>query len=99
MEFEPENLTEKAGAALGVVGHRIQGDLGRFKEFIEHQGTETGGWRGEVDRAPQQGESRMASRGGSPAQSVPPQGDTGFGTGGSVPGNPADLDRNRPNPL
>jgi ribosome-associated toxin RatA of RatAB toxin-antitoxin module len=115
MEFEPENLTEKAGAVLGVVGHRVQGDLGRFKEFIEHRGTETGGWRGEVDRSPQQGESRMASRGGSPAQSVPPQGDPDFagehtsstfanepapeGPDESVPNNPAGMDRNRRNPF
>jgi uncharacterized membrane protein len=74
MEFEPEGLVEKAGAAMGVVGHRIQGDLGRFKEFIEDHGAE-GGWRGDVDRAPQQGESRMAARGGSPDQSLPPQGE------------------------
>ena len=25
-------------------------DLGNFKKFIESQGTETGAWRGEVDR-------------------------------------------------
>jgi ribosome-associated toxin RatA of RatAB toxin-antitoxin module len=115
MEYEPENLTEKAGAALGVVGHRIQGDLGRFKEFIEHRGAETGGWRGEVGRSPQQGESRMASRGGSPAQSVPPQGDPDFAgehtsstfanepapeaPDESVPNNPAGMDRNRRNPF
>ncbi|GAB1509378.1 hypothetical protein JCM33774_14190 [Actinophytocola sp. KF-1] len=96
MDFEPESLTEKAGAALGVVGHRIQGDLSRFKEFIEHRGAETGGWRGDVDRAPQQGESRMAPRGGSPAQSVPPM---GAGPGGAVPGDPAGMDRDRNNPF
>jgi uncharacterized membrane protein len=54
MEFAPESVTEKAGAALGVVGHRVQGDLNRFKEFIEHRGGETGGWRGDVDAPPQQ---------------------------------------------
>jgi ribosome-associated toxin RatA of RatAB toxin-antitoxin module len=75
MEYEPETLTEKAGTALGVVGHRIEDDLKRFKNFIEHRDDETGAWRGEVDRAPQEGEHRMASRGGSPSQSVPPMGD------------------------
>jgi uncharacterized membrane protein len=55
MEYEPETLTEKAGAALGAVGHRIQGDLDRFKEFIERRGQETGAWRGDVPRSPQQG--------------------------------------------
>jgi uncharacterized membrane protein len=54
MEYQPESLTEKAGAALGVVGHRVKGDLDRFKDFIEQQGTETGAWRGDVDAPPQQ---------------------------------------------
>jgi uncharacterized membrane protein len=72
MDYEPDTLTEKAGAALGVVGHRIQGDLTRFKEFIEQRGGETGAWRGEVDRAPQQGETVLGDRGGSSAQSIPP---------------------------
>ena len=57
MEFEPEGLTEKAGAALGVVERRIGGDLSRFKEFIENRGAATGGWRGDVPRSPQIGES------------------------------------------
>jgi uncharacterized membrane protein len=56
MEYAPESLTEKAGTALGVVGHRIQGDLNRFKEFIEHEGGETGAWRGEVTRPGQHGD-------------------------------------------
>ncbi|HEV2780714.1 MAG TPA: SRPBCC family protein [Actinophytocola sp.] len=56
MEYHPDTLTEKAGAALGVVGTRIKGDLQRFKDFIERRGQETGGWRGEVDRPPQRGE-------------------------------------------
>ncbi|HEV7908126.1 MAG TPA: SRPBCC family protein [Pseudonocardiaceae bacterium] len=57
MEYEPETITEKAGAALGVVEHRIDGDLQRFKEFIESRGTETGEWRGDVARSPQVGET------------------------------------------
>jgi uncharacterized membrane protein len=51
MDFEPQGVVEKAGAALGVVDHRVKGDLHRFKEFIESRsGAETGAWRGEVDR-------------------------------------------------
>jgi hypothetical protein len=34
----------------GLVGHRIEGDLKRFKAFIESRGAEEGGWRGTVDR-------------------------------------------------
>jgi uncharacterized membrane protein len=56
MGIEPESLVEKAGTALGVVGHRIEGDLERFKHFIEERGRATGSWRGDVPRAPQQGE-------------------------------------------
>jgi uncharacterized membrane protein len=95
MEYSPETLTEKAGTALGVVGHRIQGDLGRFKEFIERRAGETGAWRGEVDRAPQEGEHRRADRGGPSGQSVPPLGDPAPGT----PNNAAGLDRTNRNPL
>lgn len=46
--WEPENLTEKAGALVGADDLQVKADLKRFKEFIEHRGTETGGWRGEV---------------------------------------------------
>ncbi len=74
MEFEPDNLTEKAGAALGVVGGRVQGDLGRFKEFIEHRGRETGGWRGDIARPGQANEPTTGGPGGTSASSVPPGG-------------------------
>ena len=50
MEFEPTDFKEKAGDILGIVERRIKGDLGRFKEFIESRGTETGAWRGEIDQ-------------------------------------------------
>jgi uncharacterized membrane protein len=50
MDFEPEGVVETAGDKLGVVGRRIQGDLERFKSFIESRGTEEGGWRGTVER-------------------------------------------------
>jgi uncharacterized membrane protein len=50
MEYEPEGVVENVGDMLGVASHRIKGDLERFKEFIESRGTETGAWRGKVDR-------------------------------------------------
>lgn len=49
LEFEPEGIVEKVGDALNVIDRRAEGDLGRFKEFIESRGTETGAWRGQVD--------------------------------------------------
>jgi uncharacterized membrane protein len=48
MSYAPEGFVEKAGDALGMIERRIEGDLGRFKEFIESRDYETGAWRGEV---------------------------------------------------
>jgi uncharacterized membrane protein len=50
MDWAPEGIKEKVGAALGADDRRIKGDLERFKEFIEARGSETGAWRGEVPR-------------------------------------------------
>ena len=50
IEFEPDGALEKIGDALGFVKTRAKGDLGRFKEFIESRGSETGAWRGEVEQ-------------------------------------------------
>ena len=51
MEFDPEGFAEKAADALGIVQARAKGDLGRFKNFIEARGSESGAWRGEVDQS------------------------------------------------
>jgi uncharacterized membrane protein len=48
MEYDPQGFVEKAGDILGAVSRRIQGDLERFKKFIESRGSETGAWRGEI---------------------------------------------------
>jgi uncharacterized membrane protein len=48
MQFTPEGATEKLGDATKLVEKRVEGDLKRFKEFIESRGTETGAWRGTV---------------------------------------------------
>ncbi|MEV0598995.1 SRPBCC family protein [Streptomyces sp. NPDC050315] len=48
MEHDPEGIADTVGDKLGFVRRQATGDLGRFKEFIEHRGTETGAWRGEV---------------------------------------------------
>jgi uncharacterized membrane protein len=48
--YDPTDMAEKAGDALGIVGRRVKGDLQRFKEFIESRGRETGAWRGEVEQ-------------------------------------------------
>ena len=50
MEYDPEGFLENAGDSLGLLTHRVTGDMERFKEFIESRGAATGSWRGEVDR-------------------------------------------------
>jgi len=48
MDYEPVGAVEKAGDRLGMIKSRIEGDLKRFKHFIEARGRETGAWRGKV---------------------------------------------------
>ena len=50
LDYEPDGALEKVGDALGFLKTRTKGDLGRFKEFIESRGSETGAWRGEVEQ-------------------------------------------------
>ena len=48
LDVEPEGPVESVGDALGFVQRQAQGDLERFKEFVESRGVATGAWRGEV---------------------------------------------------
>ncbi|PZS34560.1 MAG: cyclase [Pseudonocardiales bacterium] len=48
IDWQPEGLVEKAGAAIGVDDRQVKADLAKFKEFIESRGSETGAWRGDV---------------------------------------------------
>ena len=48
IDWDPEGLLEKAGAALNVPDNAVQRELDNFKEFIEGRGTEDGAWRGTV---------------------------------------------------
>jgi uncharacterized membrane protein len=52
LDWEPEGFVETAGALLQVDDLQVARDLERFKDLIEAQGFETGGWRGDVHRAP-----------------------------------------------
>ena len=49
LEYEPEGLVEKVGEKLNIVEKQVQGDLERFKAFIEDEGYATGAWRGQVN--------------------------------------------------
>jgi uncharacterized membrane protein len=48
LDYEPEGMVEEVGDALGLVKRRVEGDMERFKEFLEARGRETGGWRGRI---------------------------------------------------
>jgi uncharacterized membrane protein len=48
MDYDPEGVIENAGDMLGMLSHRVEGDLERFKDFLESRGSETGAWRGEI---------------------------------------------------
>ncbi|MFI6533650.1 SRPBCC family protein [Nonomuraea sp. NPDC050547] len=48
MEYDPEGFVETAGDWLQLVRMRVQGDMRRFKDYIEARGGETGAWRGDV---------------------------------------------------
>jgi hypothetical protein len=48
IEYEPEGFIERAGDALGIPSGQVEGDLKRFRDFIEKRKMETGSWRGEI---------------------------------------------------
>jgi uncharacterized membrane protein len=48
LNYDPEGALENVADALGVIGRRVEGDLERFKEFIQTRQRETGAWRGEI---------------------------------------------------
>lgn len=52
LQYEPEGLVEKIGDKLNVVENQAEGDLDRFKAFIEAEGYASGAWRGSVNESP-----------------------------------------------
>ncbi len=76
MDVDPEGFVENVADKLGVLKHRVSGDLERFKHFVEERGRETGAWRGDIPR-PDAGNT-AAERGGAPRP-----GETGSMPGGT----------------
>ena len=76
MEYDPEGVIENVGAALGAVGTRIEGDLKRFRDFIQSRIQETGAWRGEIHA----GRVESTGEGTSPSNSP---GTPGYGSTGT----------------
>jgi uncharacterized membrane protein len=48
MEYDPKGFVENAADMIGTIERRVEGDMKRFREFIEDRGQETGAWRGDV---------------------------------------------------
>jgi uncharacterized membrane protein len=48
IEADPSGFIERTGDSLGFLDRRVQGDLERFKSFIEGRHGPTGAWRGEI---------------------------------------------------
>jgi len=46
--YDPEGAAETLGDKLGFVSRRVEGDLQRFKEFLERRRRATGAWCGEI---------------------------------------------------
>src|SRR5919206_4114871 len=61
LDYDPEGFLENVGDALGLVSRRVEGDLNRFKEFIESRGAETGAWRGEIHGGQSQRDASSAT--------------------------------------
>jgi len=49
LDYDPQGPVEEIGDKLGLVKRRVKGDMERFKQFLEARGSETGGWRGQVN--------------------------------------------------
>jgi hypothetical protein len=63
MSYDPEGAVETAGEAMGFLSRQVEGDLERFKTFIEARGgQETGAWRGEVENPDAPGGHTRGSR-------------------------------------
>lgn len=48
INYEPQGFIENLGDLMGAASRRIEGDVKRFKAFIEERGRESGAWRGEI---------------------------------------------------
>jgi uncharacterized membrane protein len=48
IDADPSDALEAIGTALPLLERRVEGDLERFKAFIERQGAATGAWTGEI---------------------------------------------------
>jgi uncharacterized membrane protein len=80
MVYDPEGVLESVGSAIGLASHRIEGDLERFKKFIEERGQETGAYRETINTPTGATQTEQPMKSGYTERS-----DMGEPTGGSFP--------------
>jgi uncharacterized membrane protein len=51
LDWESEGMVEALGAMIGQDDRAVKGDLQRFKELVEKQGSSSGAWPGEVKQS------------------------------------------------
>jgi uncharacterized membrane protein len=49
LDVEPDGPIETIGDWAGILDRRVQGDLERFRDYIQGRGEPTGAWRGNVE--------------------------------------------------
>ena len=50
LTYDPDGIVETVGDKVGFMSRRVEGELERFKKFIEaRDGQETGAWRGKIE--------------------------------------------------
>lgn len=71
MRYDPSGVLENVGEAFGLMSHQVEGDLERFRTFIEGRDSATGSWRGEIHgtRVDDRGPRIDAAPAGPPAES------------------------------
>jgi uncharacterized membrane protein len=48
LDYEPLGVSEVVADKLGALTSKVEGDLHRFRDFLQERGAATGGWRGEI---------------------------------------------------
>jgi uncharacterized membrane protein len=48
LDIDPDGFVENVADKAGIMDRLIKSDMAKFREFIEHRGSETGAWRGDV---------------------------------------------------
>ncbi len=85
LEYDSRGPAENVGSALAMVERRVEGDLKRFKEFIEVRQAETGAMHGEMRGSQVKNPAGVGSISIGQSGMGPGSGSTGTGQRGKSP--------------